>query len=254
MVQNSSSVSIRRPTDISNDRTNDQSFRSCPGKHSSVGWTSWIRCSRFSFDSDLLDESQRFSTIRRVIRKLFNSNFHHRFFANWMNDCVNIHSTRMLLIFCRRTNARKISSWTSPMNKWDSKASASRLCWESIRIGLQSVVCDDRDLYSVGEHRFDSSSLSSLVSSGRTQICIDHGFLLLPLDAFHRWSSPSSSAISVTEDFLLSVSRSIERVPRFCYRLYYCLKEYEEEILIQYNPISHHILQVNTSYTIFSTM
>lgn len=41
---------------------------------------------------------------------------------------------------------------------------------------------------------------------------------------------------------------------RFPYRLYYCLKEFEDQTLIKFNPIAQHILNINSSYTIFSTM
>lgn len=41
---------------------------------------------------------------------------------------------------------------------------------------------------------------------------------------------------------------------RYSYRLYYCLKELQDQILIRYHPITQHILQINSSYTIYSTM
>ena len=41
---------------------------------------------------------------------------------------------------------------------------------------------------------------------------------------------------------------------RYPYRLYYCLKEFEDQTLIKFNPIAQHILNINTSYTIYSTM
>ncbi|CAF1016050.1 unnamed protein product [Rotaria sordida] len=41
---------------------------------------------------------------------------------------------------------------------------------------------------------------------------------------------------------------------RFPYRLYYCLKEYEDQILIKFNPITQHILNIDSSYTIYSTI
>ncbi|CAF5203229.1 unnamed protein product [Rotaria magnacalcarata] len=41
---------------------------------------------------------------------------------------------------------------------------------------------------------------------------------------------------------------------RYPYRLHYCLKEYEDQLLIQFNSICQHILNIDSSYTIYSTM
>ncbi|CAF3621323.1 unnamed protein product [Rotaria socialis] len=41
---------------------------------------------------------------------------------------------------------------------------------------------------------------------------------------------------------------------RYPYRLHYCLKEYEDQLLIQYNSIGQHILNIDSSYTIYSTI
>ena len=41
---------------------------------------------------------------------------------------------------------------------------------------------------------------------------------------------------------------------RYPYRLYYCLKEFEDQILMPFNSITNHILDISSSYTIYSTM
>lgn len=41
---------------------------------------------------------------------------------------------------------------------------------------------------------------------------------------------------------------------RYPYRLYYCLKEFQDQTLIPFHPISQHILNKNSSFTIYSSI
>ncbi|CAF4179279.1 unnamed protein product [Rotaria sp. Silwood2] len=78
---------------------------------------------------------------------------------------------------------------------------------------------------------------------------------------FHFWMTINQLKYEIIMDFfyfLLTLFTGATRLCnlqfRYAYRLYYCLKEYEDQILIKLNPIAQHILNIDSSYTIYSTI
>ncbi|CAF3398834.1 unnamed protein product [Rotaria sp. Silwood1] len=78
---------------------------------------------------------------------------------------------------------------------------------------------------------------------------------------FHLWMTVYQLKYETILDFFYFILTLFTGATRLCnlqfrypYRLYYCLKEYEDQILIKFNSIAQHILNIDSSYTIYSTI
>ncbi|UJR26727.1 hypothetical protein I4U23_008042 [Adineta vaga] len=94
-----------------------------------------------------------------------------------------------------------------------------------------------------------------------TAICILSENIESIRNLIHLWMTISQIKYELIMDFfyfILTLFTGATRLYnlqfRYPYRLYYCLKEFEDQILIQFNPIAQYILNTNPSYTIYSSI
>ncbi|CAF0732257.1 unnamed protein product [Adineta ricciae] len=122
------------------------------------------------------------------------------------------------------------------------------------------------DLLSKNKHQQDFH-LSIFNEQIYNPLCVTAGIYILSdnIDSvrnlLHLWMTVSQLKYEVIMDFfyfLLTLFSGATRLHdlqfRYPYRLYYCLKEIEDRTLIQFNPISQHILNNDLSYTTYSSI
>ena len=137
--------------------------------------------------------------------------------------------------------------------EWESNAIVTirHSCHPVCKIDVQSTVYYNSHLHPIVWCHLHSSIISSMVHYRVLEARDRHRFLLLSLGTIHLRPSITSASISVRRNPSNSLVIGLSRYP---YRLYYCLKECEDQILIQLSPVAQHILQANSSYTVFASM
>lgn len=118
-------------------------------------------------------------------------------------------------------------------------------------LDLQSTVYHSGHLHPLERRRAHSRTASRVDASVSAEIRTDHGLLLLSAHVIHRRNATMQSSISVSTRFATTRKHGLLRFP---YRLYYCLKEFEDRILIQLHPVAQHILHNSLTYTAYSSM
>ncbi|CAF0951164.1 unnamed protein product [Adineta steineri] len=94
-----------------------------------------------------------------------------------------------------------------------------------------------------------------------TAICILSDDIQCIRKLFHLWMTMDQLKYETIMDFFYFLLTLFTGATRLCnlqfrypYRLYYCLKEFEDQTLIKYNPIAQYILNNDSSYTTYSTI